>query len=93
MYFQRQNTLLIIMIVIFVTILCHANTHVGATRELKSPPSSSSSSSSSSSEFVSGASESHLATYPSMYYEKAKLAMATWLERLPSGPSPSGPGH
>ncbi|KAL7230950.1 hypothetical protein ACSBR2_009260 [Camellia fascicularis] len=88
MYFQRQNTLLIIMIVIFVTILCHANTHVGATRELKSPPSSSSSS-----EFVSGASESHLATYPSMYYEKAKLAMATWLERLPSGPSPSGPGH
>ncbi|GMP26512.1 hypothetical protein CsSME_00002921 [Camellia sinensis var. sinensis] len=84
MYFQRQNTLLIIMIVIFVTILCHANTHVGATRELKSPPSS---------EFVSGASESHLATYPSTYYEKAKLAMATWLERLPSGPSPSGPGH
>ncbi|KAI8032856.1 hypothetical protein LOK49_LG01G02540 [Camellia lanceoleosa] len=90
MYFQRQNTVLIIMIVIFVTILCHANTHVGATRELKSPPSSSSSSSS---EFVSGASESHLATYPSMYYEKAKLAMATWLERLPSGDSPSGPGH
>ncbi|GMP26513.1 hypothetical protein CsSME_00002922 [Camellia sinensis var. sinensis] len=90
MYFQRQNTLLIIMIVIFVTILCHANTHVGATRELKSPPSSSSSSSS---EFVSGASESHLATYPSMYYEKAKLAMTTWLERLPSGDSPSGPGH
>ncbi|KAL7255294.1 hypothetical protein ACSBR1_009447 [Camellia fascicularis] len=88
MYFQRQNTLLVIMIVIFVTILCHANTHVGATRVLKSPPSLSSSS-----EFVGGASESHLATYPSMYYEKAKLAMATWLERLPSGPSPSGPGH
>ncbi|GMP26518.1 hypothetical protein CsSME_00002926 [Camellia sinensis var. sinensis] len=86
MYFQRQNTLLIIMIVIFVTILCHANTHVGATRVLKSPPSSSS-------EFVGSASESHLATYPSMYYEKAKLAMDTWLERLPSGPSPSGPGH
>ncbi|KAL7230956.1 hypothetical protein ACSBR2_009266 [Camellia fascicularis] len=85
MYFQRQNTLLIIMIVTFVTILCHTNTHVGATRVLKSPPSSS--------EFVGGASESHLATYPSMYYEKAKLAMATWLERLPSGPSPSGPGH
>ncbi|KAG5560946.1 hypothetical protein RHGRI_004093 [Rhododendron griersonianum] len=35
----------------------------------------------------------HLATYPSAY-EKAKLSMACWLERLASdGPSPKGPGH
>ncbi|KAL6957314.1 hypothetical protein U1Q18_050584 [Sarracenia purpurea var. burkii] len=34
----------------------------------------------------------HLEAYPSMY-EKVKLTMATWLERLPSGPSPKGPGN
>ncbi|PSS35726.1 Autophagy-related protein like [Actinidia chinensis var. chinensis] len=38
------------------------------------------------------AGENHLATYPSMY-EKAKLSMECWLERLASGPSPKGPGH
>ncbi|CAI9761666.1 unnamed protein product [Fraxinus pennsylvanica] len=34
----------------------------------------------------------HLATFPAMY-EKAKYTMSYWLERLPSGPSPRGPGH
>ncbi|KAI8003162.1 PAMP-induced secreted peptide 1 [Camellia lanceoleosa] len=33
-----------------------------------------------------------IATYPSVF-EKAKLSVACWLERLPSGPSPRGPGH
>ncbi|KAE8076605.1 hypothetical protein FH972_015242 [Carpinus fangiana] len=33
------------------------------------------------------ASADHLETYSSVY-EKAKLNMAYWLERLPSGPSP-----
>ncbi|KAJ0467394.1 putative PAMP-induced secreted peptide 1 [Helianthus annuus] len=34
----------------------------------------------------------HLATY-STVYEKAKTGMSFWLQRLESGPSPSGPGH
>ncbi|CAA2989113.1 Hypothetical predicted protein, partial [Olea europaea subsp. europaea] len=34
----------------------------------------------------------HLATFPAMY-EKAKFTMSYWLERLPSGSSPKGPGH
>lgn len=34
----------------------------------------------------------HLATFPAMY-EKAKYTMSYWLEKLPSGPSPRGPGH
>ncbi|KAG5560943.1 hypothetical protein RHGRI_004090 [Rhododendron griersonianum] len=38
------------------------------------------------------ASANQLATYPSPY-ERAKLTMACWLERLASGPSPRGPGH
>ncbi|KAB1219430.1 hypothetical protein CJ030_MR3G001087 [Morella rubra] len=38
------------------------------------------------------ASANHLDTY-SAVYEKAKRAVGLWLERLPSGPSPSGPGH
>jgi|UniRef100_A0A2N9GI92 hypothetical protein len=29
----------------------------------------------------------------STIYEKAKYTMAYWLQRLPSGPSPSGPGN
>ncbi|WOK96490.1 hypothetical protein Cni_G05197 [Canna indica] len=36
--------------------------------------------------------ESFLTEYPSMY-EKARATMATWMARLPSGPSPKGPGH
>ncbi|POO01999.1 Transmembrane protein [Trema orientale] len=36
---------------------------------------------------------SHLQTYSSSVYEKAKFTMACWLERLASGPSPRGPGH
>ncbi|KAH7859114.1 hypothetical protein Vadar_031720 [Vaccinium darrowii] len=38
------------------------------------------------------ASTNHLATDSSVY-EKAKLTMACWLERLASGPSPRGRGH
>ncbi|KAH7856517.1 hypothetical protein Vadar_002394 [Vaccinium darrowii] len=38
------------------------------------------------------ANANQLVTYPSVY-EKAKLTMACWLERLASGPSPRGPGH
>ncbi|KAL3506827.1 hypothetical protein ACH5RR_032209, partial [Cinchona calisaya] len=34
----------------------------------------------------------HLDTFPSVY-EKAKVTMSYWLERLASGPSPRGPGH
>ncbi|KAB1219426.1 hypothetical protein CJ030_MR3G001091 [Morella rubra] len=34
----------------------------------------------------------HLQKY-SAVYEKAKHTMANWLQRLPSGPSPRGPGH
>ncbi|KAK8510440.1 hypothetical protein V6N13_100461 [Hibiscus sabdariffa] len=34
----------------------------------------------------------HLEAYSSVY-EKAKLTMSCWLERLASGPSPRGPGH
>ena len=37
-------------------------------------------------------SANHLEAYSSIY-ERAKHTMAYWLERLPSGPSPSGPGH
>ena len=29
----------------------------------------------------------------SAIYEKAKYTMKFWLQKLPSGPSPSGPGH
>ena len=29
----------------------------------------------------------------SAIYEKAKYTMEFWLPKLPSGPSPSGPGH
>nr|POF03245.1 hypothetical protein CFP56_55582 [Quercus suber] len=29
----------------------------------------------------------------SAIYEKAKITMEFWLQKLPSGPSPSGPGH
>ena len=29
----------------------------------------------------------------SAIYEKAKFTMEFWLQKLPSGPSPSGPGH
>ncbi|KAL6971748.1 hypothetical protein U1Q18_031430, partial [Sarracenia purpurea var. burkii] len=36
------------------------------------------------------ADENYLETYPLMY-EKAKLTMTSWLERLSSGPSPKGP--
>lgn len=36
--------------------------------------------------------EGLLAAYPSMY-DKARAKMATWMARLPSGPSPKGPGH
>ncbi|KAK4345340.1 hypothetical protein RND71_035516 [Anisodus tanguticus] len=36
--------------------------------------------------------EIHLATFPSIY-EKARSNLAFLLERLPSGPSPRGPGH
>ncbi|CAA2989111.1 hypothetical protein A4A49_14860 [Olea europaea subsp. europaea] len=42
------------------------------------------------SEDISGS--NHLATFPAMY-ENAKFTMSYWLERLPSGPSPKGPGH
>ncbi|KAL3724333.1 hypothetical protein ACJRO7_029496 [Eucalyptus globulus] len=35
----------------------------------------------------------NLATYSSAAYENARYTMASWLERLPSGPSPKGPGH
>uniref|UniRef100_A0A804JBI7 Uncharacterized protein n=1 Tax=Musa acuminata subsp. malaccensis TaxID=214687 RepID=A0A804JBI7_MUSAM len=35
--------------------------------------------------------ESYLA-HPSVY-EKARAAVAAWMARLPSGPSPGGPGH
>ncbi|KAG2721888.1 hypothetical protein I3843_02G087500 [Carya illinoinensis] len=38
------------------------------------------------------ASANHLNT-PSSIYEKAKHTMTFWFERLPSGPSPSGPGN
>ncbi|GFP97289.1 hypothetical protein PHJA_001873000 [Phtheirospermum japonicum] len=34
----------------------------------------------------------HLVTFPRMY-ENAKEMMSSWLQRLPSGPSPRGPGH
>ncbi|XVE84439.1 hypothetical protein DITRI_Ditri17bG0014300 [Diplodiscus trichospermus] len=34
----------------------------------------------------------HLETYSSVY-QKAKLTLSYWLERLDSGPSPQGPGH
>ncbi|WRX21271.1 hypothetical protein QQP08_013758 [Theobroma cacao] len=34
----------------------------------------------------------NLETYSSVY-EKAKLTMSCWLQRLASGPSPRGPGH
>ncbi|OMO88661.1 hypothetical protein CCACVL1_08273 [Corchorus capsularis] len=33
-----------------------------------------------------------LETYATVY-EKAKITMSCWLERLASGPSPRGPGH
>lgn len=36
--------------------------------------------------------EGPLTAYPSVY-EKAKATMETWIARLPSGPSPKGPGH
>lgn len=36
------------------------------------------------------ASVNHLET---QFYEKAKHTMASWLERLPSGPSDRGAGH
>ncbi|KAL4273673.1 hypothetical protein GQ457_13G018040 [Hibiscus cannabinus] len=35
----------------------------------------------------------HLHTYSSSAYEKAKLTMSCWFQRLASGPSPRGPGH
>ncbi|KAF3451026.1 hypothetical protein FNV43_RR07115 [Rhamnella rubrinervis] len=35
----------------------------------------------------------HLETYSSAAYDRARHAMAYWLQRLSSGPSPSGPGH
>uniref|UniRef100_A0A2N9HIM8 Transmembrane protein n=1 Tax=Fagus sylvatica TaxID=28930 RepID=A0A2N9HIM8_FAGSY len=38
------------------------------------------------------ASSDQTLTY-STIYEKAKYTMENWLQRLPSGPSPSGPGH
>ncbi|PON77703.1 Transmembrane protein [Parasponia andersonii] len=38
------------------------------------------------------AGESHLETYSSVY-ENAKQSLAFWLQKLSSGPSPSGPGH
>ena len=38
------------------------------------------------------ASDNHHHTY-SKIYEKAKYTMKYWLQNLPSGPSPSGPGH
>ena len=38
------------------------------------------------------ASDNHHHTY-SKIYEKAKYTMKYWLQKLPSGPSPSGPGH
>ncbi|KAK4566484.1 hypothetical protein RGQ29_002653 [Quercus rubra] len=34
----------------------------------------------------------HLEPYSSVY-EKAKYTMASWLQRLPSGPSDGGSGH
>ncbi|EXB55198.1 hypothetical protein L484_018125 [Morus notabilis] len=36
--------------------------------------------------------ENHLEKYPSVY-ENAKQSLTFWLQRLSSGPSPSGPGH
>ncbi|KAB1219431.1 hypothetical protein CJ030_MR3G001086 [Morella rubra] len=38
-------------------------------------------------------SANHRKTHNSSIYEQAKRTMEYWLERLPSGPSPSGPGH
>lgn len=36
--------------------------------------------------------ENHLEKYSSVY-DNAKQSLAFWLQRLSSGPSPSGPGH
>ncbi|KAE9604551.1 hypothetical protein Lalb_Chr11g0073031 [Lupinus albus] len=36
--------------------------------------------------------DNHLRTYTSAY-EQSKKTMASWLQRLASGPSPKGPGH
>ncbi|KAG6732309.1 hypothetical protein I3843_01G164100 [Carya illinoinensis] len=73
------STHVLIIFVIFVAvILSHGSVRVEATRVL-------------SEDF---ASANHLdMTYSTSLYEKAKHSMAYWLERLPSGPSPSGPGH
>ena len=32
-------------------------------------------------------------SHSSMMFDKAKFVMASWFQRLDSGPSPSGPGH
>lgn len=35
----------------------------------------------------------NLQTQTSSAYEQAKNMMSIWLQRLPAGPSPKGPGH
>nr|XP_004507363.1 uncharacterized protein LOC101505812 [Cicer arietinum] len=35
----------------------------------------------------------HIETHTSSAYDHAKNTMSFWLQRLPSGPSPKGPGH
>ncbi|KAJ0034978.1 hypothetical protein Pint_26018 [Pistacia integerrima] len=39
------------------------------------------------------ANSNHLEIHSTSVYEKAKLTMGCWLERLASGPSPRGRGH
>ncbi|KAJ0035241.1 hypothetical protein Pint_26022 [Pistacia integerrima] len=39
------------------------------------------------------ASSNHLEIHSTFFYEKAKLTMGFWLQRLASGPSPRGRGH
>ncbi|KAG2721889.1 hypothetical protein I3843_02G087600 [Carya illinoinensis] len=80
MIFRKTSTLLIVFVMmISVAILIGHGGRVEASRVL--------------SEADHFANTNHLETYSSSIYERAKHSMAYWLERLPSGPSPSGPGH
>ncbi|KAK9205792.1 hypothetical protein WN943_016062 [Citrus x changshan-huyou] len=74
---SRKVSALLIILVISVVVLSHVG--VEATRVLPD-------------DF---AKANHLNTFssPPSVYEKAKLKMSFWFERLASGPSPKGPGH
>ncbi|KAG2727673.1 hypothetical protein I3760_01G168200 [Carya illinoinensis] len=84
MCFRKSiGTILMIVVMILVAILCNTN-GVEATRILLNEDDNI---------IASSTAANHLLMKYSTIYEKAKHSMGFWLQRLPSGPSPSGPGH